>query len=567
MKPKSLSLFLVAYATLLCLNSNAQPLVWNAEQFLHSYPQYQSGFQLPQKIVTASDNSVFVAGTFNFTNTFARKIAVLKYDDTGDSITSVVVEDPGFNSAALMNNYVNDMLIDGSDNIYVLGTTSDSVTINGLKYRGTSLLLKYDKDLNLEWQRHITHADMNSIIFDSNGNICLNGSTKNNGDGTLTNMFTVVFDNNGNELWRRRYASAGAYDDKGADIAADGSGNVYIIGTSNVAGNGKQLVTIKYDASGNTQWRKFFNTYLGAGAKDQAGSVAVSASGNVYISGVVTTGFSNVASRTMLVCYNTNGTKQWNKKATSTQGTYSLIPAKIRIDANENVYVCSTRQPYSTTQFTNNNKHIQVRKYSSSGVLQWSAIKDTASVYDFDVTPVGDIYISGSKNNPFKFYAAKYNTGGTLDWEDIYAPLVYNDQVGSGSYGTCLSINQNNANAVTFGAFAQAAQPGSIYSTEWMTRQYNTAPRFGNDPQQISTEPLNELNVYPNPAQNQIFISSTVAMKDATVSIKNLVGQSVKNISMNGFETSIGIGDLKSGIYVIDAINDGKHFMKKFVKQ
>ena len=88
MKTKSVSSWIAIALCIASLSVKAQaPLAWSSDNFLRSYPQYQSGVQLVQKVETASDGSVFAAGTFIFVN-YQRKLCVIKYNTAGDSVVS-----------------------------------------------------------------------------------------------------------------------------------------------------------------------------------------------------------------------------------------------------------------------------------------------------------------------------------------------------------------------------------------------------------------------------------------------------------------------------------------------
>ncbi len=73
-----------------------------------------------------------------------------------------------------------------------------------------------------------------------------------------------------------------------------------------------------------------------------------------------------------------------------------------------------------------------------------------------------------------------------------------------------------------------------------------------------------EIAVYPNPAQNilNIEIANTGT---ASVSIKNIVGQSVKEISLNQLKNTINISDLSSGMYLLKVVQNGQIYTNKLI--
>ena len=73
----------------------------------------------------------------------------------------------------------------------------------------------------------------------------------------------------------------------------------------------------------------------------------------------------------------------------------------------------------------------------------------------------------------------------------------------------------------------------------------------------LSVEPtvINNFNVYPNPAVNQITISLSFTPSDTTYEIISYSGQTVKKGIVNSQKTTIDLGSLSSGIYLIKVGN------------
>jgi hypothetical protein len=64
-------------------------------------------------------------------------------------------------------------------------------------------------------------------------------------------------------------------------LAVDGSSNVYVTGFSTDSGGNPHYATLKYSSAGIPQWTNFFN----GTDYDDALSLAVDGSGNVYVTG------------------------------------------------------------------------------------------------------------------------------------------------------------------------------------------------------------------------------------------------------------------------------------------
>ncbi len=70
-------------------------------------------------------------------------------------------------------------------------------------------------------------------------------------------------------------------------------------------------------------------------------------------------------------------------------------------------------------------------------------------------------------------------------------------------------------------------------------------------------------NIYPNPAQDRIVISSDYQLK--TISIFSVFGESVLEQSYNQNETSIDVSQLSNGLYLVNIETDGDHSVSKKV--
>ncbi|MEO7330689.1 MAG: DUF4215 domain-containing protein [Minicystis sp.] len=92
----------------------------------------------------------------------------------------------------------------------------------------------------------------------------------------------------GAPLWSQTYAGAGNGIDVWNAVTADSAGNVIATGRETVGGQGANVITRKYDGSGNVLWTQ---TYAGvvAGGDDEGNGVAADAAGNVVVIGYEST--------------------------------------------------------------------------------------------------------------------------------------------------------------------------------------------------------------------------------------------------------------------------------------
>jgi trimeric autotransporter adhesin len=76
--------------------------------------------------------------------------------------------------------------------------------------------------------------------------------------------------------------------------------------------------------------------------------------------------------------------------------------------------------------------------------------------------------------------------------------------------------------------------------------------------------PTSSLNIYPNPARNQITIN-VAAVMESTITITNIIGQKVLTQEYHGNSVTIDVADLPKGLYIVKVI--GTAYTGKFVKE
>ena len=163
--------------------------------------------------------------------------------------------------------------LDGSGNAYVTGRTSgasDDITT-----------IKYDTAGNQAWVTTFagrTNDRPIGIRTDSAGNSYVVGW---NFDTSTPDIIALRYDTNGNQLWYKTYDSGG--EDIPVAMTMDASGNLYIVGTTGRVGD-HNFVTIKYLPDGTNAWLRTFGN---SGVDDIPVDIAVDGNGEVYVLGTV----------------------------------------------------------------------------------------------------------------------------------------------------------------------------------------------------------------------------------------------------------------------------------------
>lgn len=219
-------------------------------------------------------------------------------------------------------------------------------------------------------------------------------------------------------------------------IATDANGNIYITGYFNgTASFGTVSITnpissyydiflAKYSSNGTLAWVQS----AGGNKTDRANSVAVDASGNVYITGDYsgTATFGSIsktsvsASQDMFVAkYNNSGIVQWVQSAGGPSSDYGN---SIVVDAAGDAYItggfAGTATFGTTIKTPVGGNDIFVAKYTTAGVL--ALVQSAGGISNDYVTSIavdvsGKIYVAGYHEGTIQFGAINKTAVGSFD--------------------------------------------------------------------------------------------------------------------------------------------------------
>ena len=236
--------------------------------------------------------------------------------------------------------------------------------------------------------------------------------------------------------------SGGTGSDEAAEIAVDGSGNVYTAGFSQFMwGTPVNAHAGEYDAylsKMNNNGVKEWHTFLGGTAFDFAEDIALDSTGNIYVTGTSQAtwgtpllpfaGFYDV----FVAKLRPDGVLLWNTflGGGSDDGGYGVA-----LDANGNVYITGKSYGWGTplNPHAGGGSDVFIAKLNSSGALQWHTFLGAEAEQDdgfaIDVTPAGDIFIAGESDGAWgapitphdgcchsDVFVAKLNSAGALQW-------------------------------------------------------------------------------------------------------------------------------------------------------
>jgi uncharacterized delta-60 repeat protein len=250
--------------------------------------------------------------------------------------------------------------------------------------------------INVLWESRYNGVSSNidrisGMYVDGSGNVYVTGSSYNSVSGY--DIVTIKYNNAGATLWTSTFNGTGNGSDNASGLAVDVSGNVYVSGTSFVSGTNYDFCVIKYNTAGTLQWQ----VYNGGGFYDETRAIALDNTGTPIVVGGFQATSSNTNFRTIKLNPATGATTWFMDFSNSTNLD---IATALTIDASNNVFV--TGHSFNTGEDLN----IRTIKYNSAGVVQWSTQYNANSVlnsYDMPIDVVvntaGETFVLGTVFN------------------------------------------------------------------------------------------------------------------------------------------------------------------------
>ena len=373
-----------------------------------------------------------------------------------------------YNGPANSIDVANDVALDANGNVHVTG-----YVWNGLGDYDYATV-KYDMEGNQLWENLYNGTASESdrayaIAVDGDGNVYVTGESA--GIGSSRDILTIKYDSTGNELWTARYDGLGSGPDVGAAIAVDHLGNVFVAGGSHEAGN-SDAVLIKYDSVGNQLWVAKHN---GVGnLSDWATDLALDLAGNAIVTGRTGSAIGN--DDYLTIKYDSNGTPLWTALYNGDHGANDSARA-LFVDPYGNVHVTGksrgsdlTNDDYATVKYDSNGTELWVSRYSGPGGGPGNS-PDSAEDVTVDVD--GNVYVTGySMTSTFFDYATiKYDAAGNEIWVRTYDTPYWAGSQNDRAKAIAVDVN---GNVTVTGQSHGYAPYGGLVTNDYATIQYDS---------------------------------------------------------------------------------------------
>ena len=320
-----------------------------------------------------------------------------------------------------------DVAVDLSDNILIVGRTQQPL-------QEMIGLVKYDnsgKQLwNQTWSEGGSFDAGYGVATDSLDNILVTGVNDVAGEGA--NIVLIKYDKNGEQLWNRTWDGGNTAEGKG--VAVDSSDNIIIAGSMYPSGlDMADIVVIKYNSTGSLLW----NHTWSRSDQDEAWGVAVDSLDNIFI-----IGYSNrpgeVETDMILIKYDKIGYYQWNR---TWGGIYGESGLGITVDSSDNIILAG----YTSSYGAGGLEDIALVKYNSTGDIFWNCtwgFSNEDMAYGVAVDSLDNVLVAGHTDTSgiegFNIAMLKYDYNGKLLWN-----LTWDESNQDESHGIVLDSSNN----------------------------------------------------------------------------------------------------------------------------
>lgn len=474
------------------------------------------------------------------------------------------------------------------------------------------------------------HEFAQAVTVDIDGNVVIAGHTQSSNAMATTGAystsynfgedgFVARFSNSGQRLWCTYYGDSG--NDIVYSVTTDSGKNVYVTGiTTSIAGiaantshqpalaGGSDAFLSRFSASGSTlDWA----TYYGGNNNDDGTAVRMGNDGLLYLCGN-TDSPNNISTPSAyqltqasaedgyLACFNTSGTRIWG---TYRGGNATDYINDMVLDDNNNLVFCG--QTLSTNSISTTGAYqsaLDGVNYYDAWFAKWSKLGTpklgtyfgkpfNENARSIAVDKTGKVYIAGETTSTVGLAtAAAHQTLGVgsgdvflakfcMDIEPSITPannstLCVGPATISAVSGYSTYLWNNNAvvnpiivNHALVGVYHYSVYVNDGFGCAGGSTMYTLSvmPCYVSLEEQETTQPF---RLYPVPSSNQLTIDFTEhGHQPEHLKIYSITGQALTVLSLTDGSNTISVKDLVPGVYILEAVFEGKSFYSKFVRE
>jgi hypothetical protein len=293
--------------------------------------------------------------------------------------------------------------VDGSG-VVVVGWTSGALASTDLVGPRDAFVQRYTSAGKLSWQDQFGTAGSDvatAVAVGPDDAVYVVGQVAGSGQPGATPFFAFVrkYAADGSALWAREFGAEGASaTTTAASVAVDATGAVYVAGwvfgslTDAPAGGQDDAFVSKYESDGTEVWTH----QLGGAGHDLASAVSVDRAGDIYLA-VQSDQTSGDVGSTLVRTYRSDGSELWSR----TIGSVNDVTIAVTVDGGGAIYQVGEAFPAERVHSHAQGNHRGtpfVRRYAPDGRESWTRPLGAGAldaVVELAVDTAGRVYVAG----------------------------------------------------------------------------------------------------------------------------------------------------------------------------
>lgn len=362
----------------------------------------------------------------------------------------------------------------------------------------------------------------NALIRDNTGNVYAAGYTWKQGNGK--DLLFIKFNFSGDTVWTKTIDGSGNGNDEVNDLAFDNSGNLVAVATVKT-NTGKDIVTLKVSPTGTLLWQAAYNH--ASNFDDYAVKILTDNSGNIFASGY---GYNSSFNYDYLIIkYDALG-NQLNFAAYNGPANQNDRLADMAIDNSGNIVVTGRSGTFSDKD------DFATIKYNNALTQQWLQTVDLSNENDratgIWIDATGDVYVTGRSNNgnTYDFLTIKYSgVSGAAAWAQ---PKIFNSNGDDQPEDITGNSNMVVVTGTKFNGVQKDLQTIAYNSTTgaqlWATPYTNLAAK---------NETVDHVAIGPG---SEVIITGTTDVSTGAISDQDILVVKYNSIGVQQFVKTIG---------------------------
>lgn len=321
-----------------------------------------------------------IYGVGNVSDTSAIKMGIVKLNSSGSLQWIYSANVPGYS-----DQYGQDIIVSPSGNVYACGFAKN------LQNNFDLVIMKLSTEGNILWLKTFNHSGNNNdtpvkIFSDANENIFVIGTSSNQSGNE--NIFYVKYDSAGNQSNTWTYPGVSS---RAVSAVMDSSGHIVIAGVKYNISSNFDFLTLRVSPDDSSHWAELYN---GPGNHlDYAYKIITDVDCNIYVTGSSRTGTISGTEDVLTIKYDSSGNQLWTNRFDSHPGG-SDIGYSLALDRDHNVYIAAA------IDRDTNHLIFGTMKIKNIGELEWLRTYEYYHTpedfpYAVEVDTSNSVYISG----------------------------------------------------------------------------------------------------------------------------------------------------------------------------